>query len=194
MSRLSDIEKIREKGRIFVDMDGVLAEWNAEASLEQIHEKGYFLNRPPMETVVDAVKEMIRRGEEVWILSAVLQNEHAMEEKKEWLSRYLPEIKPDRQVFVPYGEKKADYIPDKRATDVLIDDYTENLKDWHAVGVKLLNGLNWSNGSWKGMVVDFRSCADAIAQTVIGIRTICDMGLGKTIVRERNIDIGGLEI
>ena len=45
-------------------------------------------------------------------------------------------------------------------TDVLVDDYTKNLKEWPVFGdakfgraVKLLNGINGNNGTWTGIFV-----------------------------------------
>ena len=178
------------KGRIFIDMDGVLAEWNNEASLEEIHRKGYFRNRPPVASMVDAVRRLILQNENIYILSACLTNDYALPEKVEWLAEHLRELPKDRQIFVPYGESKTDYIIDKLSTDILIDDYSENLKSWHGVGIKVLNGLNWTKGTWQGMVVDHRSSAEAIAQTIIGIRMASDLGIGMS--RSSSLDIGGL--
>ena len=47
------------KKKIFIDMDGVLAKWNTEASFEDTFEKGYFLDRLPQENMIAAVRETL---------------------------------------------------------------------------------------------------------------------------------------
>lgn len=50
------------KKKIFIDMDGVLAKWNTEASFEDTFEKGYFLDRLPQENMIAAVRELFYRA------------------------------------------------------------------------------------------------------------------------------------
>ena len=73
--------------RLFIDMDGTLAEFRPLAMLEDLLEKGYFLNLKPMENVIEAVRQLVREPEiEVYTLSAVLRdNPYALAEKKQWL-------------------------------------------------------------------------------------------------------------
>ncbi len=126
---------------IFIDMDGVLARWNEFASEEETHEKGYFINRDTELSAVTLARMLKDAGENVSILSSVYQDEHSINEKTEWLERNglgdLPRI------FVPYGEAKNDYIPD--GNNILIDDYSRNLRSWEKAGytaIKFMNGIN----------------------------------------------------
>ncbi len=143
------------KTRLFVDMDGTLAEFKPVDQLETLYEKGYFENLKPLDNVVGATKEIIRNHPEieVHILSAHLSDSpYALAEKNAWLDRYLPEIPAERRLFPPCGTDKAGAIPGGlRPTDFLLDDYTHNLTLWEppARGVKLLNGINHTRGSWK---------------------------------------------
>ena len=161
-----------QKPRIFVDMDGVLAKFNNMiSSPEELYEQGYFLNLEPQQRVVDAVKELIGRGNvEVFIMSAVLaDSKYALGEKNEWVDKFLPEIDDTHRIFPPCGDNKLHYIPKGvRATDVLLDDYTKNLKEWEppAIGVKLLNDINSTKGTWKGNKISFNRPPEEIADLI----------------------------
>lgn len=158
------------KKRIYVDMDGVLATWNPDKSLEEVAMPGYYRDLPPMEEVVNAVKNIVASNNyDVFILSSVLHNK-AIEDKNFWLDTYLPEISLENRIFVPYGEVKSDHIPHPhRNSDILIDDFSKNLREWHGIGIKLLNGINGTKGTWKGYVVNGRSNAEVITNTIAGI-------------------------
>ena len=146
---------MEERQRLFVDMDGTLAVFTPVDELETLYEKGYFLNQDPHENVLDAVRDIIRDHPdiEVHILSAVLtDSKYALQEKNEWLDRYLPEIDHEHRVFVPCGSDKKEGIQGGiRDNDFLLDDYTHNLNDWQppARGIKLLNAINHTRGSWE---------------------------------------------
>ena len=160
--------------RIFVDMDGVLAVFHPEKSLEEIAIPGYFRNLEPQLPVVSAINRIVRRGleVEVYILSSVL-NDEAAEEKAQWLLQYMPDIDREHMLFVPYGVDKSAYV--REATkevstdDILLDDFTFNLRSWHGVGVKLLNNINNTKRSWKGFVVNGNGDMDTIYASLIGI-------------------------
>mgnify|MGYP002512213969 CR=1 FL=1 len=143
-----------EKQRIFVDMDGTLAVFHPVDELETLYEKGYFLNLEPQKNVLAAIRELtVNHTEiEVNILSAYLSDSpYALQEKNEWLDRFLPEIDRDHRIFVPCGTDKKEGIRGGiRENDFLLDDYTKNLNEWQppARGIKLLNGINHSRGTW----------------------------------------------
>lgn len=148
--------------RIFVDMDGTLAKWN-NVEFEQLYEEGYYRNLEPNQKLVDEVNSLIRQGEDVYILSCYLSDsEFALKEKKEWCKEHLPELSDNKYIFVPFGESKAKVF-DKRGLspitnhDYLIDDYTKNLLEWKemgGIGVKYLNGINNTKGTWRGFRLD----------------------------------------
>ncbi len=140
------------KKRVFVDMDGTLAVWNAEAKMDEVASTGYMLNRPTMENMVAAIRQLTQSKDyEVCILSAVF-HEAAAHEKKQWLNIYLPEIKPENMFFCNYGENKSEFVS-ATDNDVLIDDFSENLHKWKGIGIKVYNGINGTNGSWTGYSV-----------------------------------------
>lgn len=142
------------KNRLFVDLDGTCAKWFAVAE-EQLFEKGYYRNLPEYENVVAAINQIVEKHPdiEVYVLSKYLTNsKYALNEKQEWVEEHLPGIDRSHRIFVPYEKDKRDMIPEGlRRTDYLLDDYTKNFENWvpPARGVKLLNGINHTKGSWQ---------------------------------------------
>lgn len=74
---------ITDKQRLFVDMDGTLAEFKTVDTLETLYEKDYFINLKPNENVLGAIKQLIAENDfDVYILSAYLtDSRYALEEK-----------------------------------------------------------------------------------------------------------------
>lgn len=167
-----ELETDEKKPRLFVDMDGTLAKFNNQiSSEEQLYEKGYFFNLEPQMDVVDAIRDIIKEDKmEVFALSAVLTDSlYALNEKNEWLDKYLPELGDDRRVFSPVGQEKALHIPNGiQQGDILLDDYSKNLHEWPKDGlaIKLMNGINGTKGTWKGPSVDLFSGAKDIKQGI----------------------------
>lgn len=160
--------------RLFVDMDGTLAEFKNVDTLEVLYEQGYFKNLKPQINVVEAIKEIINKNEvEVFILSAVLSDsKYALGEKNEWIDKFLPEIDKYHRIFPPCGEDKKNHIPEGiRVNDFLLDDYTHNLMLWSppAEGIKLLNGINHTRGTWKGSMLSFNKSSAELAKDISSI-------------------------
>lgn len=158
--------------RLFVDMDGTLAEFKPVDTLETLYEEGYFRSLKPQENVVEAVRSLHKEknGIEVYILSSVLSDSpYALKEKNAWLDQYLPELDTEHRIFPACGQDKKDYIPGTPGkTDFLLDDYTKNLQLWDppCVGIKLLNGINNTHGTWKGKKVDRNQRPDILAEQI----------------------------
>lgn len=189
----------KTKNRLFVDMDGTLAEWrniqitinSSEETYEDILQHklqkldevlylpGYFRTLRPNVAVVNAIKEIIKDNNiEVFSLSCVKDDRDEvspLKEKNGWLDDYLPEIDKDHRIFVPDGEDKTEYIPGGISkNDYILDDYTKNLVDWEKVSgpgnaIKLLNNVNESNGSWQGNSVSYANESKVIASTIENI-------------------------
>lgn len=165
-----------EKKRLFVDMDGTLAEWLSESGPEGLYAKGYFASLHPYSTILDAVKNIWAAAQnkeidaELFILSAYLPGSPwAKTEKREWLYKHLFRLTgPAGQyrhvmfdakhtLFVPCGRSKLDYVPGGvGAGDYLLDDYTTNLREWEQAGgtpIKVFNGRNGKRNSlWQHSV------------------------------------------
>lgn len=154
--------------RIFIDVDGVLAEFVPVDTIEKLYEPGYFFALQPQENVVRATKALAADSDnEVFILSAVL-SEQAKKEKDAWLDQYLPEIATGHRLYPMCGTDKAKaVVGGVRADDILIDDYTKNLMAWPGIGIKLLNGINHTKGTWKGYKVSKEQSAMDMVKTVL---------------------------
>lgn len=145
--------------RIFIDMDGTLAKWKNVINADELYEQGYYLNLEPNSKLIEEIKSLIWKGEDIYILSSFLDgSKYALDEKNKWLDKYLPELDNARRIFVKYGDNKSDYIKSGISnSDYLLDDYTKNLIDWKiagGTGIKYLNGINHTKGTWKGLILD----------------------------------------
>ena len=174
MENLSDRETDgAAKKRLFVDMDGTLAEFNPTKKLADLYEEGYFKNLRPYQSVVDAVRYIIQNNPavEVYVLSAYLtDSEYALAEKKEWLDQHLPELDSEHRLFCPCGSDKGAVVPGGiRHTDRLLDDYTHNLMLWSppGIGLKLLNGINDTHKTWKGERISKEQTGKELAEAII---------------------------
>lgn len=160
------------KKRIFVDMDGVLAKWNKDASFEETLEKGYFLNREPQENMILAIRDLSKRFD-ITILTSVYPEGTAIEEKKEWLKQYGLDHIP--VIFVPYGHRKRDYIELHDDEELfLIDDYTKNLIEWeeeddYSYGIKFVNDVNDTHKTFDGIRLSSAMSAKSIRVTLTAL-------------------------
>lgn len=151
------MEKKNNDLRLFVDMDGTLAEFKQVDTLETLFEEGYFWNLKPQHTVIQAIRTIkINHPEiEVFILSSVLDDsKYALAEKIRWLQKYLPEIDSKHYLFPKCSEDKREFVEQRLGNisekDFLLDDYSNNLHAWEppARGIKLMNGINGNYGTW----------------------------------------------
>lgn len=177
-----------KKQRLFVDMDGTLAVFTPVDKLETLYQRGYFADLKPIPNVVGAVKQIIRDHPEIEvnILSAHLSDSpYALAEKNVWLDKHLPEVDKAHRIFPPCGRDKASYIPDGlHESDFLLDDYTKNLLQWEppARGIKLLNGINHTRGTWKKACVRYDEKPYALVAGIVS--TMC----GETAAQETASD------
>lgn len=191
------------KPRLFVDMDGTLAEFrklhidvdeleDIQTTQERLQEilrtPGYFRSLNPQTNVVEAVRRLAEGGEvEVFVITCYLEHCSALYEKNEWLDEYLSVIDKEHRIFVPDGKNKSCYVPGYvNKNDFLLDDYTYNLCDWNVfgTGIKLLNGINNTNGSWKYSALRYDKTPEELANDIL--RLIKDKSL--TIIDSRPQD------
>lgn len=143
------------KGCIFVDMDGVLAEFR-NVPYETLYLKGYFASLKPIPSAIQMLNILIRSmPERVYILTSYLEDSpYAKREKLLWALKYT-NISPEHIIFVPSSISKSEYVK-ARTQDILIDDYGVNLINWRGIPVKFINPVNNSKKKLYQNFIDYR--------------------------------------
>lgn len=166
--------------RVYFDMDGTIAKWR-NVSIEETRKPGYFADLEPEMELLDFMRDAIKRGEHIYILSSYYTDTRALLEKKKWLDRYLPEIDSAHCLFVPYGKtNKTEFLVGMlhrklSKADILVDDHTPNLQCWEEAGgqgVKWLNQINGKKGCFEGARVGSAEELRMVLDGVVGSRAV----------------------
>lgn len=131
---------------LFIDMDGVVAEYNVRGSvvLDRWFEPDIFLNLKPVIPIIKKIYEISKRKDiSLFILSAAPSRE-ASDEKIAWLIKYMPFIPRDNWYFVGETKRKLEYLDEicyniDKSDVYLLDDTHETLYDAECRGYNSLH-------------------------------------------------------
>lgn len=145
-----------DKVNIYFDMDGTLAKWRTSASFADIYKEGYFWGLEPEIKLCEMANSLAtNRNVNCYILTSVLEDSlYAKIEKIQWAQKYIPAMRRENILCVPYGVKKASFVEDVlhrelSLFDFLIDDHSPNLISWDKANGKAIKWLNKINNSKK---------------------------------------------
>lgn len=151
------------------DMDGTLFEWIPQECLEILYEKGYYRSLDSITNMQILINQLISYGYEVYVGSAYLSDsQYALDEKKFSILKDYPEIGLKNCIFCDYGKDKTQFVQKYFDSEInkkmyLIDDYSKNLFKFQkggGHGIKVMNGLNGTKGTWQGKKIDIISSKD----------------------------------
>ena len=128
-------------------MDGVLAQFEqVPHAVERFAvEKGFFKMLKPTRFALDIAARLTDIDfNNTYILTAS-PHEQADADKRAWMMEHLPML-ADKMVIVREGHEKAEHA---EGGNILIDDYTSNLKFWIEKGGQAVKALNGFNGKTK---------------------------------------------
>ena len=130
------MEKLTKK--IFIDLDGTLADFEGSGGISNMWNKGFFQNLESYPRGLEVVKSLQSSGNDVYILSACIEGKYCKSEKIEWIQKKLPFIPKENIYLIPYGISKAMYVQEiygkLNENFILFDDYSINLAQWAISG------------------------------------------------------------
>ena len=147
---MSEDKEIAQPSEIFVDMDGVLADFfgswkkligkdwreigDIDSALQKIRDTDdFWLKIPPTKNANNLLSIIKQIKGSYNILSAPLPNDPNSEpHKREWIKKYLKSFPPSKVIIT---HDKAKYATQADGTpNILIDDYGVNIGKWESAG------------------------------------------------------------
>lgn len=131
--------------RVFVDMDGVIVDFDAYKTAHGLtgdevkRKRGAYLEMPPIKGAKEAVRSLIGMGFEVWIATKPPTGvSYAYGDKAEWVFEHLPELK--RRIIVTHDKGLlggvGDYLCDDRPHKANCERFSGEL-------LRFVDGYHW---------------------------------------------------
>jgi len=143
--------------RIYVDMDGVLADFELGATNAVMHPKqfklvkGVYRALAPIEGAIEALKELHKRGYDIEIATKLPhENPYSATEKLLWIEEHLPWLIGHVTITSDKGQ-----LGDEE--DILIDDRPHKGNVCGFKGLFLHFGINGKYQDWKAIMTFFDS-------------------------------------
>ena len=116
-------------------MDGVIENFHKEPyKYTNAINREWIANLDPFMDNVNVIRNLIARGENVYILSKAA-HEKAGLGKIDWLAKYIPELSIDKIIIIVGNGKKCDYI---KEAGILVDDDKTNINQWIKAGYEIV--------------------------------------------------------
>ena len=154
---------------ILMDLDGTLYPWIPCGEWEK---PGYYFGLQVVQTMRELARRLKDEPGVEFKFCTCYPSPHAYEEKKAALRRDFGFLRDDEIILVPYGQNKFDYVETEGRVTCLIDDYSPNLRDAEAkgvIGIKAMNGLNGTKGTWEGSRISIYDTAEKNAERILKI-------------------------
>lgn len=136
-----------QKRRVFVDMDGVLVDFEAYANRhgltpdETKRKPGAYLAMEPMPGAIEGIRKLMEMDVEVWIATKPPTGVAlAYSDKVYWILNHLPELK--RNIIITHDKG---LLGDEQ--DFLVDDrpHKANCESFKGTIIRYINGLTWND-------------------------------------------------
>lgn len=172
----------------YIDMDGVVARYDRSAYIGDTpmyrnKTLNYFRDLPPDPKMIAVVNKLLELKQDVVMFTSVDNvGSYALvmiHDKIEWLHKNIPNLDTDKQFLASLSSKRsiAEAIKFNSShthingqvlsiDDILIDDWNNNLNDWHDAGgtaIKYNNGIN-DPESFDGINLDIVMTTDDIVE------------------------------
>lgn len=166
-----------KKIRVFVDMDGTIADlYSIKNYLTEMYKEDFFYSLPAYRNTLEAIILFKLKHPEIpcsTLSSAMSENPGTVPGKNYWLDRNIPADVRFERIFTEYGKPKADFIKGGiSSNDYLLDDHSPNLIQWEnagGTGIKVINQINGSGIKWKKQSISY---LDPPQETVAKIERI----------------------
>lgn len=154
-----------KKIRVFVGLEGTLAKFKKIKKIEDIFMDDYFKYICPYESMIEALKELVKEMD-VYIISSVL-NEGSKDKINKWLDSQIPEIPIEKRIYINYGKSKNTVC--HSTYDFLIDNSSNILSEWKKIGNVIKTVNEDCSEQWDGYKI---YCNSDPLQIVASIKAI----------------------
>ncbi len=155
-----------KKIRVFVGLEGTLAKFKKIKKIEDIFMDDYFKYICPYESMIEALKELVKEEMDVYIISSVL-NEGSKDKINKWLDSQIPEIPIEKRIYINYGKSKNTVC--HSTYDFLIDNSSNTLSEWKKIGNVIKTVNEDCSEQWDGYKI---YCNSDPLQIVASIKAI----------------------